>query len=293
MRDIRVPVFGAVAAGKTSFLYASLISLQLDLDRSHIKWDYLDDSSRMEAESRIKEIRDGQSAIQKTGPGPAISVNLKLRDGAHADFIHLFDASGEQYSNPGNWDLVYGNQPTNYGSLRFLEDGQALAYVLDPFSVDLIRGQAAAHDQAVVARAQPAQTDPEVSYTEVLNRLRGFGVPVDAQRLAVVISKADLLRRAGLDIPFDSAESKIGWSRPDCRTWYWRWAGNSARSATSPSPRLMSAPASRTSPASRCAGYSSRTASGSPPTPPCSPADPTGTSMTNRSSSSPSVRSRW
>ncbi|HEY6793025.1 MAG TPA: hypothetical protein VI365_37525 [Trebonia sp.] len=204
VRDIRVPVFGAVAAGKTSFLYASLISLQLDLDRSHIKWDYLDDSSRMEAESRIKEIRDGQSAIQKTGPGPAISVNLKLRDGAHADFIHLFDASGEQYSNPGNWDLVYGNQPTNYGSLRFLEDGQALAYVLDPFSVDLIRDQAAAHDQAVVARAQPAQMDPEVSYTEVLNRLRGFGVPVDAQRLAVVVSKADLLSDAGLAVPTDS-----------------------------------------------------------------------------------------
>ena len=36
VRDIRVPVFGDMAAGKSSFLYASLNSLLLDLDqRAH------------------------------------------------------------------------------------------------------------------------------------------------------------------------------------------------------------------------------------------------------------------
>ena len=204
VRDIRVPVFGAVAAGKTRFLYASLSSLELDLDRTRIKWDYLDDSSRIEAERWIKKIRAGDDIFHKTPEGPATAINLKLREGTHADFIHLFDAAGEQFSKPGNWDLAYGSQDTNFGSMRFLEDGQALAYVLDPFSVDTIRDQAAARDQALVARVSAAQTDPEVSYTEVLNRLRGFGVPVEAQRLAVVVSKADLLREAGLTVPTDS-----------------------------------------------------------------------------------------
>ena len=34
-----------------------------------------------------------------------------------------------------------------------------------------------------------------------MNRLRGYGVPVRAQRLAVVVSKVDLLRKAGVEVP--------------------------------------------------------------------------------------------
>jgi Double-GTPase 2 len=203
VRDIRIPVFGDTAAGKTRFLYASLNSLLLDLDHAHVKYGYLDDLSRVEAELRLKVIRANED-VPKTPEAPATVISLRLREGRRSDFIHLFDAAGEQYSKPGNWDFEHGSKGTNYGSLRFLEDGQALAYVLDPFSVDLIRDQAAAHDQAIVAGVQAAQKDPELSYTEVVNRLRGNGVPVRAQRLAVVVSKADRLRRAGLEVPSDS-----------------------------------------------------------------------------------------
>lgn len=203
VRDIRVPVFGDMAAGKTRFLYASLNSLILDLDGARIKHGYLDDFSRDEAERRLKAIRANEN-VQKTGEGPATAINLRLREGKQSDLIHLFDAAGEQYSKPGNWDFEQGNRGTNYGSLRFLEDGQALAYVLDPFSVERIHDQAAAHDQALVAQVQVAQKDPELSYTEVVNRLRGYGVPVKAQRLAVVVSKVDLLRKASVDVPTNS-----------------------------------------------------------------------------------------
>jgi hypothetical protein len=204
VRDIRVPVFGDMAAGKSSFIAASLDSLLSDLDNARIKHDYLDDFSRQEAERRLKAIRADEK-IQKTGEGPATAINLRLREGKHSDLIHLFDAAGEQYSKPGNWDFEYGNRGTNYGSLRFLEDGQALAYVLDPFSVDQIRDEAAAGDPAVLTRVQVAQKDPELSYTEVVNRLRGFGGPVKSQRLAVVVSKVDMLRKAGVDVPRTSA----------------------------------------------------------------------------------------
>jgi len=52
--------------------------------------------------------------------------------------------------------------------------------------------------------AQAAVNDPDLAYGEVISRLRDGGVPFSAQRLAVVLSKADLLRRAGLDLPSDS-----------------------------------------------------------------------------------------
>jgi hypothetical protein len=203
VRDIRIPVFGDTAAGKTRFLYASLYSLLLDLDRAHIKRDYLDELSRAEAERNLKAIRANHD-VAKTPEAPATAISLRLREGKRSDFIHLFDAAGEQYSKPGNWDFAAGSRGTNYGSLRFIEDGQALAYVLDPFSVGQIRDKAAAGDQALVAQVHGAQKDPEIAYTEVVNRLRGNGVPIETQRLAVVVSKTDLLRKAGLTVPTDS-----------------------------------------------------------------------------------------
>jgi CHAT domain-containing protein len=203
VRDIRVPVFGDTAAGKTRFLYASLNSLLLDLDRARIRYDYLDNPSQVEAELRLKDILANED-VSKTLEAPATAISLRLREGRHSNLIHLFDAAGEQYSRPENWDFELIDTETNRGSLRFLEDGQALAYVLDPFSVDLIRGQVAAHDRTLIAQAHAARQDPEISYAEVVNRLRGLGVPIQAQRLAVVVSKADLLRTAGIDVPSDS-----------------------------------------------------------------------------------------
>ena len=203
--DIRVPVFGDTRAGKTRFLYASLNSLLLDLDRAHVKYEYLDQDSRLRSEQRLKAIRANDD-MPKTPEEPATVVNLRLHEDRRSSFIHLFDAAGEQFSKPGNWDFEVPNKGTNYGSLRFLEDGQALAYVLDPFSIGPLRDKAAARDQSVLVDANPAQKDPEIAYSEVVNRLRGNGVPIEAQRLAVVVSKTDLLRKAGLDVPEDSAD---------------------------------------------------------------------------------------
>lgn len=203
--DIRVPVFGDTAAGKTRFLYASLNSLLADLDRAHVKYEYLDQDSRLRAERWLKSVRANEP-MAKTPEEPATAINLRLHEGRRSSFIHLFDAAGEQFSKPGNWDFEVPSKGTNYGSLRFIEDGQALAYILDPFSVGLIRDQAAAADQAVLAEANPAQKDPEIAYSEVVNRLRGNGVPIGAQRLAVIVSKADLLRKVGLAVPTDSAD---------------------------------------------------------------------------------------
>ena len=106
----------------------------------------------------------------------------------------MFDAAGEDYS-----------EAQKYAELRFLDDSQGLVYVLDPFSVPAVREQLGSQQGEVVAAAQAAANDPDLAYGEVISRLRDGGVPVSAQRLAVVVSKADLLRAAGLDVPEESA----------------------------------------------------------------------------------------
>jgi Double-GTPase 2 len=74
-------------------------------------------------------------------------------------------------------------------------------YVIDPYSITPVRQHLATrggrHGRQVV-------TDPEAAYGEVVERLRDSGVAASGQRLAVIVSKADLLQAAGLELPADS-----------------------------------------------------------------------------------------
>ncbi len=108
--------------------------------------------------------------------------------------MHLFDAAGEHFRSARRPD-----------ALRFLDDGHGLVYVLDPFSIPAIRQQVADRNAAALGLAHAAAGDPELTYDEVVSRLRDSGVPASTERLAVVVSKADLLRAAGLSLPAGSA----------------------------------------------------------------------------------------
>jgi hypothetical protein len=194
VRDIRIPVFGDTNAGKTRFLYASLNSLMDDAERADVPVTFPDQAIGEEVRRGREVIRAGQNT-PKTSPGTGrVAITLRLREGQQSDLIHMFDAAGEDYS-----------EAQRYEKLRFLDDSQGLVYVLDPFSIQAIREQLAGQQGDVLEAAQAAENDPDLAYGEVISRLRDGGVPVSAQRLAVVVSKADLLRRAGLDIPSDSA----------------------------------------------------------------------------------------
>jgi hypothetical protein len=192
VRDIRIPVFGDTNAGKTRFLYASLNSLMAEAERASVSITFPDQTVGEEARRGRERIKAGR-ITDKTSPG-GVAVTMRLREGRQSDLIHMFDAAGEDYS-----------EAQKYSKLRFLDDSQGLVYVLDPFSIEAVRGQLGSEQGDVLAAAQAAENDPDLAYGEVISRLRDGGVPVCAQRLAVVVSKADLLRRAGLDVLAESA----------------------------------------------------------------------------------------
>jgi hypothetical protein len=107
--------------------------------------------------------------------------------------VHLFDAAGEHFRSARRPD-----------ALRFLDDGQGLVYILDPFSIDAVTERLGGVTAPEVLRAHAAAGDPQLTYDEVASRLRDTGVPASRGRLAVVVSKNDLLRRAGLALPAES-----------------------------------------------------------------------------------------
>lgn len=189
VRDIRIPVFGDISAGKTRFLYASLNSL---IKTAQFAVGYPDEGSRDLAEFGLGVIRSGQDTA-KTSVDARVALTCRLGNGRRSELMHLFDAAGEHFRDAHRPD-----------ALRFLEDGQGLVYVLDPFSIEAIRKRLGESPEAALRLAHAAAGDPELTYEEVASRLRDGGIPAASQRLAIVVSKADLLRSAGLDLPTGS-----------------------------------------------------------------------------------------
>lgn len=193
LRDVRVPIFGDTSAGKTRFLYAGLDSLISATARAGVPFSFPDEESQDQATVALGLIRSGQDTV-KTSQTLPTAVTCRLGTGAGSTLVHLFDTAGENYRDAQLYD-----------SLGFLDRGHGLVYVLDPFSVGAIRDRMAGQSAPVVQMAHAAAGDPETAYNEVVSRLRDSGVKAAEQRLAIVVSKADLLVAGGIESPEDSA----------------------------------------------------------------------------------------
>ena len=193
LRDIRVVIFGDTSAGKTRFLYAAVNSLISTTDPAPLAIEFPDDESREQIGPGLDVIRSGRDTV-KTTTGLPFAVTCRLGTGRRATLAHLYDTAGENYRDAQLHD-----------ALGFLHEGHGFVYVLDPFSIPWVRNRLAGNNAEAVRLAHAAAGHPESAYAEVVSRLRDGGVPPDGQRLAVIISKTDLLRASGLEIPVGSA----------------------------------------------------------------------------------------
>lgn len=189
-RDVRIPVFGDVGAGKTRFLYASLDSLVAAGAHGGVRVTFPDDDSRERADRFRALIRSGADTV-KTSDGLPHALSCRIGSGATSTLLHLFDVAGERFRDAARHD-----------ELGFLAVGHGLVYVIDPFSLPAITDRLAGQDALGVGLSGAG--DPESAYGEVVSRLRGSGAKPGAQRLAVVVSRADLLERHGLAPDVDS-----------------------------------------------------------------------------------------
>lgn len=179
--DVRLPVFGAPSAGKTQFIMAALVGLHTAADRSGVALSLPDEHGRQTYEMYAALVRRGATAAKTDGP---VSVTVRLAKGPRVALLHVFDAAGEV--------LV---DPEQNARLSYLDYARTLAFVLDPFSVRRLREQCADADPRAVEEANPALHNPEDSYNAAVRRLQDYSVRTDRQRLAFVVSKADVLER--------------------------------------------------------------------------------------------------
>lgn len=198
LRDVRIPIFGDTSAGKTRLLYAGLESLIDTTSRAQIPLGFPDEESEDQARIALDVIRSGRNTV-KTSFALPTALTCQVGQGVGSTLVHLFDAAGEVYRGPQMQD-----------SLGFLDHGNCLVYVLDPFSIGSVRDHMAGQNATVIRLAHAAAGDPETAYGEVVSRLRDNGVAANRQRLAIVVSKADLLAAGGLELP-EASDAIADW----------------------------------------------------------------------------------
>jgi hypothetical protein len=192
VRDVRLPIFGDVAAGKTRLLYATLDSMSALGSKHALAVSYPDAESRQRAEAALETIRSGRDTT-KTDVVLPKALSFRLGTGNGSTLIHMFDAAGELYRSSDRYDEV-----------SFLDSAHGLVYVVDPFALEQVRIQVTGHAAAAQRVADGQGKDPEFAYNHVVTQLRDGGVKAKSQRLAIVVSKADALFACGVECPTDS-----------------------------------------------------------------------------------------
>nr|WP_221381716.1 hypothetical protein [Actinoplanes polyasparticus] len=180
--DIRIPVFGAPASGKTHLVMVGVVGLLRSTTSGPVA--LADEHSRRTFETYAQVVDRGGSASKTDAAHQPIAVTLRFRNGRRAALLHVYDAAGEALSDP--------ERNSGY---QYLDGARTLIFVLDPFAVPEIRQRYRRGFGSLFDAANASADPPEPSYQNVATRLRQSGVRTDRNRLAFVVSKLDLVQQ--------------------------------------------------------------------------------------------------
>ncbi|MFG1919804.1 hypothetical protein [Micromonospora sp. NPDC048898] len=157
--EIRVALFGASDAGKSTLVDAMVAAL-------------------------VARFPPGRCAIVRwhDGRGGPQAVGVTLQAHRAPQRVQVFDAPGR--------GLVDRETCATYG---YLDDTRNFVFVLDPLSLPALREQMAELPPHLVPIVRVARHDLVDSYEAVVIGMRHRGVDTSRCRLAIVVSKGDLL----------------------------------------------------------------------------------------------------
>lgn len=194
LRDLRVSVFGDVNAGKTRFTFAALDNLDAWAKSRGLAFLYADKPSAEAADSARTTIRNSGKPARTSDALPR-AVSCQVGGVLAGALMHIFDTAGERFHDASTHD-----------DLHYLGDAHGLVFIVDPFSLESVRRDLRQRGLTRLLEEHPAQGEPEELYGAVVSRIRAAGTRQRGQRLAVVVTKADILAYAGMSIPSSHPE---------------------------------------------------------------------------------------
>jgi len=180
-RVLPVPVIGAVGAGKTQFLSSGVVELEKrakELDGSLTPISPVAEAFLNTARASVSSgQRVAKTAWEDRPEGVPMILSLSNRELE----VQLMDAAGENFVD---WERSQ--------ALGYIDTADVLLFILDPLALPRVTEQLRL---ANLGDAVPiAQGDPEDSYASVVDRLRAEDVRLSSKRLAVVLTKVDVLQ---------------------------------------------------------------------------------------------------
>lgn len=193
--EIVLAFVGAAGSGKTRLMYGMIESLQ-ELDDEGVEVECLGDTAE-----RLTQIK---ASITHTGNTGKTLVTTRpkaygLRLGMHGGdrLLYLFDAAGEQsYRTETSKDLGY------------LDKMRILILVIDPLAADSLWSSLPPVERARLARLRSESRMELVTFDQTYEQLQSMGVRAGSVRLALVVTKADLLTVRG-ETPAYWPEAKL------------------------------------------------------------------------------------
>ncbi|MFD0684664.1 TRAFAC clade GTPase domain-containing protein [Actinomadura fibrosa] len=210
-----LPFVGGPAAGKTTFMVLGIRALHARARAAHGRLAFVEQRHAQAYEGAIREFRRG-GRLAKTGPELPLATMVDVElPGRARRILYLFDPAGEHYTGA-----------TEVESLRYLDHGEALLFIVDPFALPQVRRALTADERRLVDQAAASSgEDPADTLQRVLNELRSRPDQGRQKRVAVVVTKTDLLART--EIGRCLADGADG---PDLRGWLGRVGlGNTVR----------------------------------------------------------------
>ena len=179
-----LPFVGGPAAGKTTFMVLGIRALHARARAVHGRLAFVEQRHAQAYAGAIREFQRG-GRLAKTGPELPLATMVDVELPGHGRrILYLFDPAGEHYTGASEVE-----------SLRYLDHGEALLFVVDPFALPRLRGSLTAEEREFVDEAGSSEEDPADTVQRVLNELRSRPDQGRQKRVAVVVTKTDLLAR--------------------------------------------------------------------------------------------------
>jgi len=193
--EIVLPFIGGTAAGKTQLMSAVTLLLR---SAPGLDARFADKDTRDAALAVANHLKSGIKLPTTVDERPKAWL-LRLGAGRSARLLQLFDASGVAFS-----------ESERISKLGYLWHAATFVVVVDPLAIpDLWLGLSAGRRQEFL-EFQSAERSPDAAYQRTGRQLAKDGAKLSKARLAVVISRADLLDWPGGRDPEEWAISELG-----------------------------------------------------------------------------------
>jgi len=198
-QTIQLALIGSIGAGKTRLLDAATVALEQSLREIGGEFTPLDPRAATFLKQSHARI-DQQAETSKTQHLRPIGLPFLVQHGGEGVELQLFDTAGEAFSS---WDET--------AKLRYLDSADAMLFVLDPLALPRVGEQFIRSNFATSVLC--ASGDQENVYGAAIDRMRAESVPVGRKKLAVVLTKGDILSKLAV------ASKLGGYDSDSIRSW--------------------------------------------------------------------------